>query len=173
MLLGINEGPQWLSSPDGNFVGIVYSCAGSWTRDYKLGVLQYQGGDPLNPHSWHKWKQPLLQSGGHAHCHGPGHCSFLPVGQDMVVIFHATDKPTDGWENRKARAQVLEWKSGPIPDMGGHVGNMCDSLHGDQPVPSGPGGPGPSAHPSGGHGKHQGLMDKVKSKVEEAIDKVK
>ena len=27
---GINEGPQWLGSPDGRWGGVVYSCAGSW-----------------------------------------------------------------------------------------------------------------------------------------------
>lgn len=27
---GINEGPQVLKSPDGRWMGIVYSCAGSW-----------------------------------------------------------------------------------------------------------------------------------------------
>lgn len=27
---GINEGPQCLKSPDGRWMGIVYSCAGSW-----------------------------------------------------------------------------------------------------------------------------------------------
>ena len=27
---GINEGPQFLCSPDGRWAGIVYSCAGSW-----------------------------------------------------------------------------------------------------------------------------------------------
>ncbi|KAL9095573.1 MAG: hypothetical protein Q9165_002005 [Trypethelium subeluteriae] len=164
---GINEGPQWLADPRGSFIGIVYSCAGSWTRDYKLGVLQYRGGDPLNPHSWHKWHQPLLQSGDQAHCHGPGHCSFLPFGQQLLVIFHATDNPTDGWENRKARAQLLEFRDS-LPDMGGHVGTMCESLHGDQPMPSGPGGPGPSGTPGGGH---HGLKEKIEEKVKEPLKK--
>ena len=164
---GINEGPQWLADPHGAFVGIVYSCAGSWTRDYKLGILQYNGGDPLNPHSWQKWHQPLLQSGAQADCHGPGHCSFVPFGQQLIMIFHATDKPTDGWENRKARAQLLEFPRG-LPDMGGHVGIMGDSLYGNQPVPSGPGGPGPSGTPSGGH---HSLKEKIEEKVKEPLKK--
>ena len=32
---GINEGPQFLSSPDARWCGIAYSCAGSWTAEYK------------------------------------------------------------------------------------------------------------------------------------------
>ncbi|KAF2247662.1 glycoside hydrolase family 43 protein, partial [Trematosphaeria pertusa] len=44
---GINEGPQFLCSPDGRWAGIVYSCAGSWTHEYKMNVLYYTGGHPL------------------------------------------------------------------------------------------------------------------------------
>jgi GH43 family beta-xylosidase len=35
---GINEGPQFLASPDGRWMGIVYSCAGSWTHEYKMNI---------------------------------------------------------------------------------------------------------------------------------------
>ncbi|KAI9714482.1 MAG: hypothetical protein M1820_000443 [Bogoriella megaspora] len=170
---GINEGPQWLADPNGSFIGIVYSCAGSWTRDYKLGVLQYEGGDPLNPHSWKKWHKPLLQSGDNAHCHGPGHCSFVPYNHEMLVIFHATDNPTDGWGNRKARAQVLNFHNG-LPDMGGFVGAMCDSLHGAEAVPSGPGGPGPSGAPTKGEEPHglKKLEGKIKDMIKEPIKEI-
>jgi GH43 family beta-xylosidase len=30
----INEGPQWLCSPEGRWRGLVYSCAGSWTHEW-------------------------------------------------------------------------------------------------------------------------------------------
>ncbi|KAK8104289.1 alpha-L-arabinofuranosidase II [Apiospora kogelbergensis] len=55
---GINEGPQFLESPDGGWKGIVYSCAGSWTHEYKLAVLHYSGGDPLDPRAWPKGQEP-------------------------------------------------------------------------------------------------------------------
>ena len=48
---GINEGPQFLCAPDGSWKGIVYSCAGSWTKDYKMSTLQFLGGDPLSAES--------------------------------------------------------------------------------------------------------------------------
>lgn len=121
---GINEGPQYLSSPDGSWRGIVYSCAGSWTNEYKMNPLRFLGGDPLNPQSWHKGTQPLIQNAPHSHGPwGPGHGSFLHIGNETVGIYHATDGPGDGWNNRKARMQrVIFRKDGPY--MAGVVGLM-------------------------------------------------
>ncbi|KAI2602262.1 glycoside hydrolase family 43 protein [Hypoxylon sp. NC1633] len=103
---GINEGPQFLASPDGAWRGLVYSCAGSWTHEYKMGVLRYVGGDPLDPASWRKADEPLVQAVRHGTGpFGPGHGSFLDLDGEIVAVYHATDSPTDGWENRRARAQ--------------------------------------------------------------------
>ncbi|KAF2091643.1 glycoside hydrolase family 43 protein, partial [Saccharata proteae CBS 121410] len=117
---GINEGPQFLQSPDGSWQGIAYSCAGSWTRDYKMNTIQYRGGDPLHEGSWHKSDKPLIQEakGDDNGPHGPGHGNFVPIGNETVAVFHATDRPTDGWENRKARCQRVTW-SRHGPEMGG------------------------------------------------------
>ena len=42
--------------------------------------------------------------------YGPGHGSFVSIGpRESVAVFHATDAPTDGWENRKARCQRVVW----------------------------------------------------------------
>ncbi|KAI0126541.1 alpha-L-arabinofuranosidase II [Xylariales sp. AK1849] len=119
---GINEGPQFLESPNARWKGIVFSCAGSWTHEYKLAVLHYTGGDPLHPRSWLKGQEPLLQAAGQGKGPwGPGHGTFLALGQQMVCVFHATDSPTDGWNNRKARCQqVLFTENGPY--MGVHCG---------------------------------------------------
>lgn len=43
---GINEGPQFLSSPDGSWKGLVYSCAGSWTSEYKMATLEVTKAPP-------------------------------------------------------------------------------------------------------------------------------
>jgi len=106
---GINEGPTWVEmSPD--FRGIVYSASGSWTSDYKLAVLQLVGRDILEPASWWKRDAPLMIS-DHRKPFGPGHASFVkpPYRTDQIFcIYHGTEKPNDGWNNRKARVVCLE-----------------------------------------------------------------
>ncbi|KAI1497082.1 glycosyl hydrolase [Biscogniauxia marginata] len=125
---GINEGPQFLRAPDGSWAGLVYSCAGSWTPEYKMARLRYVRGDadPLDPASWRKGRAPLLVGGG---CgpYGPGHGCFLDFdsgaaegGREKVVVvavYHATDSPADGWENRCARVRRVAF-TGAGPFMG-------------------------------------------------------
>lgn len=117
---GINEGPQWLASQDGGrtWRGIVYSCAGSWTKDYKMATLQYLGGDPLQPGSWKKSPRPLLQNAGHGHGpFGPGHGNFVHIGDETMAVFHATDGPEDGHRGRKCRMQRVVFDGqGPFMD---------------------------------------------------------
>lgn len=123
---GINEGPQFLGSLDGKWKGIVYSCAGSWTREYKMAVLHYAGGDPLDPRSWPKSQDPLIQANADGHGPwGPGHGSFIILGDEIMCVFHGTDNPDDGWENRKARCQLVAFTEGG-PYMGMYCGGSQD-----------------------------------------------
>lgn len=129
-LSGINEGPQFLCSPDGRWAGIVYSCAGSWTHEYKMNLLYFTGGDPLDPTSWAKSNRPLLQAArDDSPPYGPGHGNFIlvngPSGNPEVwAVFHATDQKT-GWEGRKARIMRVGWAHGG-PYMGsGECGRCC------------------------------------------------
>jgi GH43 family beta-xylosidase len=113
---GINEGPQFLCSPDGKWMGIVYSCAGSWTHEYKMNILYWTGGHPLDPHSWAKSNTPLLKAArDDSPPYGPGHGNFVlvngPGGPEVWGVFHATDAKT-GWEGRKARIMRVGWGQG-------------------------------------------------------------
>lgn len=141
---GINEGPQWLASQDDGrtWRGIVYSCAGSWTKDYKMAALKYVGGDPLLPASWVKSARPLLQNADHDKGpFGPGHGNFVHIGDETMAVFHATDKPDEGHGNRKCRMQRVVFDHDG-PNMGGCVGPYTrdiarfsgsgDSGHGSQ-----------------------------------------
>lgn len=129
---GINEGPQFLRSPDGRWTGIVYSCAGSWTSEYKMNILYYTGGHPLDVRSWAKSNQPLLQrSHDDSPPYGPGHGNFVPIsgpgGDEIWGVFHATDAKT-GWEGRKARLMRVGWGQGG-PFMGnGQCGRCCGDV---------------------------------------------
>ncbi|KAL0257160.1 hypothetical protein SLS55_007970 [Diplodia seriata] len=169
---GINEGPQWLASPDGSWVGIAYSCAGSWTKDYKMNTIRFAGGDPLDPRSWHKSDKPLISTpDGASGPYGPGHGNFIPIANnEILAVFHATDNPTDGWGNRKGRCQRVNWTHHG-PDMGQCVGPLCgnldDFMAGNHAQASG-GGQG-----GGGGGsmedKVSGFLHKAKDKVEQKL----
>ncbi|KAK5128035.1 hypothetical protein LTR85_005152 [Meristemomyces frigidus] len=124
----INEGPQWLESPTGHWRGLAYSCSASWTKDYKMATLQYLGGDPLSPASWSKSSKPLLQNRPDGlGPYGPGHGCFLRAGGETVALFHATDRDTDGNQNRRCRMQRVRWTPWG-PDMGGYVGAQTSDV---------------------------------------------
>lgn len=143
---GINEGPQWLAAPDGSWVGIAYSCCGSWTRDYKMNTIQFVGNDPLDPRAWKKSKEPLLQSLDKPPF-GPGHGSFIEMQGDFIGIFHGTDNATDGWGNRKARCQRVQWTQHG-PTMGKYCGPLTTDLDVFRGIKQPP-----------GHYNHQGGME--------------
>ncbi|EXX88487.1 alpha-N-arabinofuranosidase, partial [Paenibacillus darwinianus] len=131
----INEG-QSILKKDGN-VFLVYSGAGSWTPFYSLGMLSLKaGGDPLAAADWTKSLEPLLQMDEEAGVFGPGHNSFVPSpdGTEDWIVYHATSGISDGWNNRKARAQRVIWGADGMPQFGGPL--SLDTAIG---VPSGAG----------------------------------
>ena len=106
---GVNEGPTWVDTP--GFRGIVYSANGSWTCDYQLGLLRLVGDDLLQESSWQKRSSPLLVSDKKkGPPFGPGHASFIKSPYNdgkLYCIYHGTEKPDEGWANRKARVICL------------------------------------------------------------------
>jgi GH43 family beta-xylosidase len=138
---GINEGPQWLEAPDGHWKGIIYSGGGSWCQNYKMIVLHYRGGEPLDPRSWEKKKKPLCVSAKSVHGpFGPGHGNFVNLDNETLAVFHATDGPTEGWANRKARLQRVAWThDGPY--MGGHAGVRVADMNAFHALEGPAGGP--------------------------------
>ncbi|SEO73552.1 family 43 glycosylhydrolase [Paenibacillus sp. OV219] len=108
------------SKKDGRLF-IVYSGAGSWTPFYSLGLLALEPGtDPLVASNWKKSEQPLLQMDEQAGVFGPGHNSFVssPDGAEDWIVYHATTDSLDGWNNRKARAQRVNWNEAGMPEFG-------------------------------------------------------
>ncbi|MCR2806990.1 family 43 glycosylhydrolase [Paenibacillus soyae] len=115
----INEGQSILKKNGRVF--LVYSGAGSWTPFYSLGMLALKaGGDPLDPADWVKAEQPLMAMDDEAGVYGPGHNSFAvsPDGTEEWLVYHATSGVADGWANRKARAQRVEWGEDGLPRFG-------------------------------------------------------
>lgn len=111
---GVNEGPTWVSFPNNGWRGIVYSAHGSWTSEYKLGIVSYTGrpeDDMCHEQAWQKRPTPLLVSdkamGGPF---GPGHASFIMSpygGREVFCIYHGTEREGEGWNNRKGRVLCM------------------------------------------------------------------
>jgi len=170
---GINEGPTWVDTP--GFRGIVYSANGSWTNDYKLGLLALVGNDPLQASSWQKRPAPLLTSDvKRGRPFGPGHASFInsPYHDGKIYcIYHGTERPDEGWNNRKARVLCMGPEHfhpqaptvccatvSPMPGAGAGGG-----IHGQ---PGFPGSTGRQQYqPQPADTRHHGFMDKLGDKL--------
>ena len=79
----INEGPYCFSEQGRTF--IAYSGAGSWCKDYCIGILELVGDDPMNAANWKKWEEPVL--GHNNDFFGMGHPSIIE--EDKSIFFHA------------------------------------------------------------------------------------
>ena len=82
----INEGAFFVKSNDRLF--IVYSGNGCWSDDYVLGIIEFKGGDMMNPTCWEKCDTPLMVKGnGNV---GPGHATFFysPDGEELWICHH-------------------------------------------------------------------------------------
>lgn len=116
----VNEGPVAWENPDGDLF-LFYSGSGCWTDDYKIGVLTFNGGDPLDSDSWKKHNDPVFEKNESNSIYGPGHNSFFksPDGTEDWILYHANDNPGDGCGgDRKPRIQQVNWDENGFPDFG-------------------------------------------------------
>ncbi|PJJ60041.1 glycoside hydrolase family 43 protein [Hymenobacter chitinivorans] len=109
----VNEGPQVLQRQGRTFV--IYSASGSWTDDYCLGQLTYLGGDPLSPAAWRKEPRPVFAKT--STIFGPGHASFVELGGQDYIIYHAARRSRAGWA-RQIRYKPFTWHEDGSPDFG-------------------------------------------------------
>ncbi len=117
--LNVNEGPVALQHGDKTF--IIYSASYCNTPDYKLGMLTYNGGDPLSMASWIKNPQPVFQRSDANGVYGPGHNGFFksPDGTEDWIVYHANTSQTDGCgDTRSTRAQKFTWNADGTPNFG-------------------------------------------------------
>ena len=111
----INEGPEILKKNSKLY--IIYSASGSWTDDYCLGMLSFNGGDILGKSNWIKSTKPVFSKEETAY--GPGHCSFLKSkdGKTDYIVYHANVESGTGWNGRTIRIQPFVFKR-DIPMFG-------------------------------------------------------
>jgi GH43 family beta-xylosidase len=103
------DGPALLQRDGRTF--IAYSASASWSDDYAMGLLSFDGRDILSPRSWSKAPLPVLQRHAGHGIYGPGHNSFTtsPDGREHWIVYHAIDVSGGGWSQRSVRAQRFGW----------------------------------------------------------------
>ncbi len=115
----VEEGPEVLEHDGKTF--IVFSASGCWTSDYKLGMLTYKGGDPLEPSSWEKSLDPVFRGNDASRVFSPGHNGFFtsPDGTQDWIVYHAgTTRGSHCDNTRSTRAQPFTWNADGTPDFG-------------------------------------------------------
>jgi GH43 family beta-xylosidase len=115
----VNEGPIALHRNGQTF--IIYAASACWGPNYKLGMLTYKGGDPLNPSAWEKHPQPVFQRADGHGVFAPGHNTFFksPDGTEDWIVYHANDRATDVCDmGRSPRIQRFTWNADVTPNFG-------------------------------------------------------
>ncbi len=115
----VNEGPAVLARHGKIFVS--YSASGSWTDEYKLGLLWADdSSDLLDARSWRKRTEPVFFASGVRGTFAAGHNSFFTAagGSEDWILYHANAKPNQGWAKRAPRAQRFSWTSDGFPWFG-------------------------------------------------------
>ena len=100
----VNEGPQYLASPNGR-VNIIFSASGCWTDFYSLGMVWAEpGADLMNPKSWKKHPTPVFWAHDVKGTYAAGHNSFFksPDGNQNWILYHANAEPGQGCGGKRA-----------------------------------------------------------------------
>lgn len=116
------EGPIALQR--GGHAWIIYAASACWGPDYKLGMLTYVGGDPLDASSWEKHPEPLFERADDRGVFGPGHNTFFksPDGTEDWMAYHANDDESDVCDmGRTPRIQKFTWNDDGTPNFGSPV----------------------------------------------------
>ena len=113
----VNEGAEVLKHEGRTFV--IYSASFCDTPDYKLGLLELTGDNPMDASSWTKAEHPVFERGNGVF--GPGHNGFFtsPDGTENWLVYHGNNKATEGCgASRSVRAQPFRFKADGTPDFG-------------------------------------------------------
>ncbi|NUR27542.1 MAG: family 43 glycosylhydrolase [Catenulispora sp.] len=115
----VNEAPAVITHNGTTFV--TFSASHCSTPDYKVGVLTYNGGDPLQKSSWVKAANPAFQRSDADGVYGPGSNGFFksPDGTQDWMVYNANSSAGGGCDmNRSTRAQKITWNADGTPNLG-------------------------------------------------------
>ena len=115
------EGPCVMYHGDDIF--LLYSTRGSWTVNYKIGIMKLiDKSKPLDPASWEKKSTPFfsgLTTKDAKGSFGAGHCSVTtsPDDSEYWLNFHAKTSTAGGWTDRKVFFQRILFDAQGYPYM--------------------------------------------------------
>lgn len=115
----VNEGPEPLYRDGRTFV--VFSASHCASPEYKLGLLELTGDDPLDAGAWTKFPEPVFQQAPSNGVYGSAHNGFFrsPDGTEDWLVYHANSNPADGcYLARTTRIQPFTWNDDGTPDFG-------------------------------------------------------
>ncbi|WP_027345122.1 family 43 glycosylhydrolase [Hamadaea tsunoensis] len=115
----VNEGAEVIQHGGKTF--IAFSASHCSTQDYKIGLLTWNGADPLQASSWVKSPNPIFQKSTANGVYGPGHNGFFksPDGTEDWIVYHANSSASGGCDmNRTTRAQKITWNADGTPNFG-------------------------------------------------------
>ena len=114
----IVEGPFFVKSPDGKRLFILYSANGCWSDYYRLGVLEYVGGNMVSKEAWKKSPEYIFELGNGTF--GPGHMSFFksPDGSETWMAYHSMHEHNEKcvYAPRWLHFQELKFTSDGYPE---------------------------------------------------------
>lgn len=113
----VTEGAEILQRNGRTFM--TYSASFCNTPDYKLGLLELVGNDPMNFDHWKKYDKPVFERTESVF--GPGHNGFFqsPDGKEDWLVYHGNDSVEHGCSStRSLRAQKFTWHEDGTPNFG-------------------------------------------------------
>ncbi|WP_102798885.1 family 43 glycosylhydrolase [Bowmanella denitrificans] len=113
----VTEGAEILQRHGRTFM--TYSASFCNTPDYKLGLMELVGDDPLNRQHWKKYPEPVFSRTDTVF--GPGHNGFFrsPDGSEEWLVYHGNDSVEHGCSaTRSLRAQKFTWNEDGTPNFG-------------------------------------------------------
>jgi GH43 family beta-xylosidase len=127
----INEGPAFLKNTEKGKFFVVYSCNGSWTKQYRLGYVMLNDtlADPTQAANWTKSATDVFyrcdDTAAFDGVNGVGHCSFTksPDDSEDWIVYHVKNRNDNTWSSgRSTFIQKFTWKADGTPDFGTPVG---------------------------------------------------
>ena len=117
----VNEGPQFLKSPNGR-VNIIFSASGCWTDYYALGMVYADANaDLMTVNAWKKHPTPVFWADNVKGTYAAGHNSFFksPNGSQNWILYHANAEAGQGCGKQRApRMQPFTFTADGVPVFG-------------------------------------------------------